>query len=141
LKNSIESFLKVFGLIIISLIPTLCIYLLLDQFIIEAKLKGEVLGYTINLAGPIAFYAFLILTFRNWAVKSSLAGRKPLIVNQAELELMDEYQKIKLIYEINGEISIMEKQRHYLNASLNNVQPQDLPEITQINIDESDIRN
>lgn len=136
LDRSLENFLRVFGLLIITIIPTLSIYLLLANFVDQAKLEGQILGYTISFAGPIAFYTFIILLFRNWAITSN-ADRHQEISSQEELELLSDYEKTRLVHEIEGEISILEQQRNYLKAMLNDREAIDLPEITQVRIADS----
>ena len=136
MNTSKETFFKVFGLILIAVIPTLCIYILLEKFVGQAQLKGQTLGYTINFAGPIAFYAFIILIFRKWAVTST---SKQTISNQEELEAMTEYEKLRTLHEINGEISVLSMQRDYLSSLVNEGTHEGIPEITQIEVDESTI--
>ena len=139
MNSSKETFLKVFGLILISLIPTICIYLLLDEFVGKAQLEGKVLGYTINFAGPLAFYLTILLLFRNWAV-THIPTRSQIIPIQEELEAMPDMEKGLLLDEINGQISSYERQRNYLTSLINNSDITGSSEITQVQVDESNVR-
>ena len=112
----------------------------MDQFVSGAQLEGEILGNSINFGGPLAFYAFILLLFKNWAVSKSQTAKSSYTVKQEEIELMDEYGKTKLKHEITGEISILRMQLGYIEAALNNTQPADTLAITAVDINESDIR-
>ena len=52
---------------------------------------------------------------------------------------MTEFDKMRQLHEINGEISVLEMQRKYLYSLLNNGSTNGIPEITQIEVDESTI--
>jgi hypothetical protein len=98
-------------------------------------------GTTITFTGPVAFYAFLILSFRKWAVTFGKEVRKTEVVTQHEIELMSEYDKMRAIHEINGEISILNQQMNYLNAALTNDQTLEMPEIKQVMVDQSEVHD
>ena len=94
-------------------------------------------GYNINdFAGKASYeeVAYLLL-FKKWATSST--NRLQSVTSQEELELLSDYQKTRIVHEINGEIAILEKQRKYLEAILNESDAPDLPEITQVQIDDS----
>jgi hypothetical protein len=140
-NNSKETFYKVFGLIIVALLPTLFLYLLLREFISGSQLEGEFLGTTVTFTGPLAFYAFLILSFRKWAVTPFQKTWQSEIVAQKEIELMSEYDKVRAIHEIKGEISVLNQQLNYLNAALTNDQALEMPEIKQAMVDQSEVHD
>ena len=52
---------------------------------------------------------------------------------------MTEYDKMRALHEINGEISVLVMQRDYLSSLVNKGIPDGIPEITQIEVDESTI--
>lgn len=107
---------KVFGLILVCIMPTILIWLVLGELVTKAELSGQMLGYTINFGGPIAFYGFLILVFRNWAIQEPSRALPLEEVNQEEIDQMSEDEKTRRLYEINAEIAILQRRRSLLQT-------------------------
>ena len=130
---------RVFRLMLVSIVPTILIYLVLGELVTKAELGGQIAGYTINFAGPIAFYLLLVVVFKGWATQEASRASPLEEVDQEEIDQMSEDEKTRRLYEITAEIEILSRRRALLQpAAVPTTSPDML--ITPLQVDTADIQ-
>ncbi len=113
------------------------IYLLLDEFVGQAELKGAFLGQSISLTGPVAFYAFMIMRFHKWATTEPARLSPIEEIIQEDIDALSDTDKMRRLSWIDGEIKVL-KQKQALYESGGKAVP-GVEQVTELQVDLADI--